>query len=293
VEFDQVQLWVANADGSRAAQLGGMTFADPTSFAWSPEGDLIAVVHESTRGGHELVLVPTDGGSPRTILPELDVDAVAWRPPDGAQLVVRAKNAARVEPLVLSLVNRDGTGLTALDLDPGYTRDAYYSLNIAYYFMSPAWSPDGSRLAFHTLEDVFGPGDPDPGWRVHVASVSPSGEVSGETTFNADPSIDDEFNPQWLPDGSGLVVNRLEEGVSSLEIQPLTGAPTGVDLGLAKDEGGPTLLVSPDGSLVLAWMAPGDAGGPARAWSVDPSTGTPTPVDLPVDDWVSWQRLAK
>jgi hypothetical protein len=239
------------------------------------------------------MLVPTDGGAATVILPELDVDAVAWRPPDGAQLVVRAKDAARVGPMVLYLANRDGSGVTALDLDPGYTADANYAQNLAFYFMSPAWSSDGTGLAFHTLEDVFGPGDPDPGWRVHVATIGPTGIVADERTFNADPSIDDEFDPQWLPDGSGLVVNRLEEGVSSLAIQPLSGSPTGVDLGLTKDEGRPTVIVSPDGSQVLAWIGPGDAGRPARTWSVDPAEGTPIPIDLAVDDWATWQRLAK
>jgi Tol biopolymer transport system component len=289
--LDTVELWVADADGRNPRQLGGTGFADPRSYAWSPDGDAIALIEAAGAGRYRLVMIPTDGASAAPVLPGYTIDSVAWRPPDGTQLVVRGRETGAGGPMVLHLVNRDGSGLTRLDLDPTFDSDANYSSNVDYYFMDPAWSPDGTRLAFHGLEDVFAEGDPDPGWRVHVATIGPDGTVADEQTFNAEPAIDDEFTPQWLPDGSGLVVNRLEEGVPSLAIQRLDGASKPIDLGSPARATFPATVVSPDGAEVLAWIGPHDGLG-ARAWSVNPATGTASDIAMPVDDWASWQRLA-
>jgi dipeptidyl aminopeptidase/acylaminoacyl peptidase len=253
--------------------------------------DAIALIESAGVDRHRLVLVPTDGSAATPLLPGYTIDAVAWRPPDGDQLVVRGREIAAGGPMVLHLVTRDGAGLTRLGLDPSFTADAYFAENRDYYFMDPAWSPDGSLLAFHGLEDVFARGDSDPGWRVHVAAIGADGAVSGEQTFNADPAIDDEFTPQWLPDGAGLVLSRIDEGVPSLAIQSVTGASTPVDLGLPARGAFPATIVSPDGSEALAWIG-GEDGLGARAWSVDPGAGTARSLDLPVDDWATWQRLA-
>ena len=61
----------------------------------------------------------------------------------------------------LYLVRIDGGGPTRLDLDPGFELDRNYGINTDYYFLAPTWSPDGGRLAYHTLEESTV--DPDPG----------------------------------------------------------------------------------------------------------------------------------
>ena len=109
--------------------------------------------------------------------------------------------------------------LTHLELDPGFKLDANYGVNMGYYFLAPAWSPDGSRLAYHTLEESTVDGDP--GFRVRVADIDAAGAVTAETLLAPDPAIDDEFDAAWLPDGSGVVVHRVEEGEHDIVRWPI------------------------------------------------------------------------
>ena len=49
------------------------------------------------------------------------------------------------------------------DLDQGFELDGNYGVNSDYYFFAPAWSPDGRRLAYFTLEESTVDPDPDSG----------------------------------------------------------------------------------------------------------------------------------
>ncbi len=117
------------------------------------------------------------------------------------------------------IVRTDGGAPTHLDLDPGFKLDRNYGVNMGYYFLAPAWSPDGRRLAYHTLEESTVDGDP--GFRVRVADMDPAGVVTAETLLAPEPAIDDEFDAAWLPDGSGVVLHRVEENAHGVVRWPI------------------------------------------------------------------------
>ena len=290
-------LWVADPDGRNAIKLGG-PFLHDDWYEWSPDGSLIAV--QSDIGPSTAIsLVRTDGSGGRILdLKGMPAGMPTFRPTDGQQLLIRGLTHGAIGmDWGFYLVNLDGSGLTKLDLDPGFADDPDYNGNRDYYFLSPMWSPDGTRIAFHTLEPIPG----DPGFRVHTAAVSASGTVSDEHILEYDPASTDEFAATWLPGGDGLVFESLGSGVLKVR----TGAPdpgaTARDIGDAAQvgsgwpDGGVTYALSPDGALVVArtQLPAGSGAGPRPLWVSDVATGRDTRDLFAADDIVSWQRLAR
>ena len=75
---------------------------------------------------------------------------------------------------------------------------------------SPAWAPDGSRIAFASnREDLF-PSDAEAGrWDVWVSNPDGSDAVNLTRAASGD-------NPAWAPDGAAIAYERLEEQGSNL-----------------------------------------------------------------------------
>ena len=112
-------------------------------FRWSPDGSRIAVV-TSACSSPRVSVIDVDGGGAVEVAA---YDGSAWgeswivgKPlwsPDGRQLAVSARRYEEGEPLRTFLINADGSG-EPIDLFEGWP---------------PAWSPDGSALAFIERSD--------------------------------------------------------------------------------------------------------------------------------------------
>jgi dipeptidyl aminopeptidase/acylaminoacyl peptidase len=78
-ERQRPQVWVANADGSGAHALAGVTGWDT---AIAPDGSAVAVITQLGANGNSLMLVPVAGGAPRTLVVSAggNIDNVAWSP---------------------------------------------------------------------------------------------------------------------------------------------------------------------------------------------------------------------
>jgi hypothetical protein len=136
---------------------------------------------------------------------------------------------------------------------------------------SPAWSPDGTRIAY--FSDAGGNGD--------VWVMRPDGSDRRNLTADAPPPLNEY--PTWSPDGARIAFNSYRDG--QFEIYVMNADGTGarnLSRHSARDEW-PSW--SPDGGLV-AFMSERD--GNQDIFVVDPAGGnpvnvtrTPEPEDFP------------
>jgi Tol biopolymer transport system component len=126
----------------------------------------------------------------------------------------------------------------------------------------PAWSPDGTHVAFTSFVNANGTGHAD----VYVAGA----DGTGLTRLTSDTAIA-KSAPAWSPDGTAIAYLGSTGGLTDVWIVPVAGGPGrrlntsgGQKIGLAwSPAGGPLLTteVSSTGQLVVA---------------VDPATGAET-----------------
>ncbi|WP_166531196.1 S9 family peptidase [Blastococcus xanthinilyticus] len=257
-DTDRRALWSvrATADGWGAPARLTHGAAD-TAPAFSPEGNRIAFLRAGD-GPAQLHLLPVDGGEAEQVtrLP-LGAGAPVWSP-DGARIafcapVDRSGERSEHAPLVATRLGYKADGAGHL----GDSRQHLHVLDVAtgavarltdgdWHAGRPAWSPEGSRLAFAAGTDP----DADLTARtpVHVVEVPaelpgdapPAGPLEriGDGAGTAGPLL-------WTRDGTALlVVGRptVSVGHDGLLRQPLGGGAP-VDLAAALDRnvmpGGP------------------------------------------------------
>jgi len=242
-----------------------------------------------THGIPSIDIVATDGSGTRSLV-DFPAMSPSWRPPSGTQLLFRGQTDGR-------------WGLYLVDLaggKPGYLDLEQQGLEAsAYDLQAPAWSPTGDRLAFHTLVDLPKSQLQTPGFRITIASIGPSGDVTGERPLEFSERADDELSVAFTPDGTQIVFQQRFGWTPS---NPASGTPTvdrlfmaaadgsgsARDLGVISTNGdGIAFAVAPDGTSLLAhlWAEEED-------WLIDPAAGTAGLTDLGSSSGVTWQRRA-
>ncbi len=162
---------------------------------WSPDGKLIAFVSDRTTAFPTLQLMGADGTGRRTLstpgVQQEAVDALSWSP-DGAQLAVTLFNEPGPTQIALVPLNAPGAvrqTARLLTSQPGGALD-------------PAWSPDGSWVAFagHAgyATDIFA---------VHPDSTSVMRLTSDGQYTRA---------PAWSPDGAHVAYLSSQSGYFEL-----------------------------------------------------------------------------
>jgi Tol biopolymer transport system component len=211
--------------------VGRATRPHPATSVEGPIKGKIAFVRfdlaDNTRSLATVYTVNPDGGGLAKLSgnDEAIVD-LAWSP-DGTRLAFAAAQgstaASKANPQIY-VMDGDGSDRTQL------THDA------SAQNMAPAWSPDGTRIAFSKLA-----GDVDSSGLYVIGS---DGEGISRLT---DGPIDS--SPAWFPDGSRILFVRSPEGVSELHVVDADGS----------DEhavGGPgsgyvdSVTLSPDGTRI-------------------------------------------
>jgi TolB protein len=232
-EGQTFHVYVMNSDGTEVRRVtplrpgdvaAGEMFTESmlfTTLSWSPDGTRIAV------GGREAGLPCPSVGCPyldRDIFtvqvngPELvnltDTTLTnewdpAWSPDGSRILFVRATELERGQPPTLENIPQiysmaaDGSDIVRLT----------NSLRGAVH---PAWSPDGSRVAFESDGDIFVM-NADGGGITRLAVEPPPGGNP-----NPHPSYGN-YEPGWSPDGERIVFVSDRDGDRDLYVMPADG----------------------------------------------------------------------
>ena len=153
---------------------------DPRAFdgRWSPDGARIAFVHHEPGLGHVLFVASSDGRVLTRIAAHVQTfgDAYSWSP-DGTKLAYAAQGAH-------GLVIADATGRRAPRPVPIATGAGASGLMLT----NVQWSPDGSLIAFSSIDDAG----------VHVDVVHPDGRSLRR--------VADGFAFDWSPNGKRLAI---------------------------------------------------------------------------------------
>ena len=289
-------LWRVRWDGSDKRPLTRTADADEYQAVYSPDGKWIAFL--SDRGDEDaetqIWIMPADGGEAEA-LTEFPggVSDFDWSP-DSARLAVIADDPERPEgkdepkkpePIVIDrhYFKEDYVGwLTD-------KRQHLYLFEVAgkkstqltsggHDEYLPAWSPDGTRIAYVTKR---GP-DPDRhlNWDVYVVEARKGGSEKQVTRFagaDNDPSL--ESRPAWSPDGKRIAYLQAGEdkwiyyapwslAIVDVESGSVT-RPAGVELNHTKPR------FTADGSAVLALLEESRVTHVSR---IELATGAVTPL---------------
>jgi Tol biopolymer transport system component len=145
---------------------------DARDFAWSPDGRQIAFVSNVpshlTGFAGEVIVMNADGSDPRVVCDESrcgqGLEAPEWSP-DGSRVVfsnegVIGFSSIGILPSGIWIANVDGSGVRKLTQPR--CRPGHAPLVGCFYDSAPAWSPDGSTIAFSRLDQRFRPGAQTP-----------------------------------------------------------------------------------------------------------------------------------
>jgi hypothetical protein len=246
-------------DGSRPAPLlSGPAAAWSADPAWSPDGSLVAYT-ASTRP-EWVWLMNADGSAPRALAEGMQP---AWSP-DGRRLAFARVFVHRHARTDVWVSNADGTGavnVTGPGKPAGSTaRDGY-----------PAWSPDGSRIAFSS----------DRGGNRDVLAVAPGGGEPARLTDDPAP----DATPAWSPDGRAIAFARGAVPTRTLWVMAPDGSGERRMWPGTVDESSP--VFAPDGTrLAFVASVPGSDGLPVSHVLSAALDGTGR-RDLGGDDYLS------
>lgn len=105
----------------------------------------------------------------------------------------------------ISVMNADGSGRQSLT--GNLTRDSDGSIEVGSMEKSPAFSPDGKKIAF--VSDAGEASEPS----IWVMNA----DGSGQTRITS-PTLGQDFNPDWSPDGTKIVFSRITSSTMESEL---------------------------------------------------------------------------
>jgi Tol biopolymer transport system component len=253
-------LFVADADGRGERKVMASALHD-AYIAWGPDGRTIALSDEIDFV-RKVMLVHLDGTPPTIIdLGDARPTDMAWRPPTGAELLIRATTHGGGQDFFL--IRADGTLIRSFGLPSPLRFGSEWDNS------GPAWSPDGALIAYNRVEPLDE--GPSGHFRVHVIRADGTGDIA--LPGPADPSLHEAW-PLWSPDGKSIVVARFvfaSEGQGRLAILPADGSARARDIG-PTTRGGDSSVVktwAPDGTRVISYVK-----ATGETFLIDPVTGT-------------------
>lgn len=240
------------------AQVPMVVEADPGRPAPTP------VPADDVALGLELAQLDPATGKIERMFPSVDDVREPELSPDGARLVYQS--AGRTPQIFVRTTE-------------GTRRLTHFSGGA----VEPAWSPDGSQIAFAAAPRKHGGRDTD----IFVMDADGRNQRQLADTF------EDDRRPDWSPDGSRLVFDAgATLWVVDLEDLDLTRLTSGSTIDLRHGPpADPTW--SPDGEwIALTRFAPGainDIVPHAHLWVIRADGSTERPLERPRENWMDWQ----
>ena len=195
------EIWLMAADGSERRRL---TEVEPPENdaagsggpAWSPDGTHIAFAAQlgtldEDQRLTEIYVMRADGTDVRRLTTNESVDGSPSWSPDGERIAF----TRITEPGSASA----RSGIVVMDADGGKEVQLTQA-ELPSVDASPAWSPDGTEIAFTRAAPAAGSERP----RVGIYAVSPEG---GEPRKLAD----DAFDSDWSPDGTQIAFTSFRD----------------------------------------------------------------------------------
>jgi len=213
------EIFVMDTDGSNVRQLTHVGRSEVASIdaEGSPDGKRIAFSSNRTGPWDDLYVMDADGGNVRqlTDTPEVSEHEAAWSP-DGRHIAYSAQprspiaaDGTRQDRQAAQIWIMDADGSNARALTSGSSRN-----------LGPAWSPDGSNIAFssdrHAAFDINVIGTDEGDLEIYL--MDRNGWNGRRLTEGAT-----ALNPAWSPDGQRIAfqINRINirnrEGIIDAE----------------------------------------------------------------------------
>jgi Tol biopolymer transport system component len=229
-------LVVIRPDGS-----GRKLIAEQAELAtWSPDGEFVAYLG----GNPEFLYVSNaDGtGARRVPTPDLFVEQspVLWTPAAPATVTTAPAPSNGRIAFIRTRAGSEGDGRTADLLTANPDGTDVSRMASATTASAPAWSPDGTRIAFDATADGV------PGLFVMDADGS---DLHRVTTCDQDEACSGEGSPSWSPDGTRLAFWSDREGQEGLWLVEVNDGSLSLLAG-GVSIGPPSW--SPDGRLIAA-----------------------------------------
>lgn len=182
---DGTNVYIMNADGSGIENLtisqGGF------SPAWSPDGSKIAFT--SYRAGKsDIYVMNADGSNPILLTDRAGTFSEPDWSPSGDEIVFTGVNNTT------GLLIENRTEIYVMKADGS---DLEQITDFFHAVQSPAWSPDGARIAFYSVEQESD--------TAHIFTINSDGthlsNIVGGSTY--------DIQPIWSPDGSQLLFSQI------------------------------------------------------------------------------------
>jgi Tol biopolymer transport system component len=214
-------IYVMDADGTNVIDVSQGTREDFLP-AWSPDGSKIAFVRDVGGANFwDVIVMDADGSNQVNVTNNPDFAAAPEWSPDGTQLVFESDRDFDVDPnetgYEIFVMDADGSGVVNLTDNPA--NDEF-----------PAWSPDGSRIAFQT--DRLG--------ELEIFLMDPTGANLVNLTNH--PARD--IGAAWSPTGDRIAFSSSRYA------------------GQARED---LLVMAPDGSQLIR-LTPADGSARFAAW---------------------------